>query len=118
MREVEVTMPKVFRDQNEYLEKLKEVINAEAEINRLSIESIAEAGIRFEFEEVLEIYCRMRLRVPKTNQQFLKEHTALEVVIPIENDFGSHYRWPEYVGVGIIKKVTMAANDPFLTVIF
>ena len=76
----------------------------------------------FEFEEVLEIYCRMRMRVPKTNQQHIREQTILSVVIPIEpiNIPGQPQSsiHPEYVGSGTIKKVLIKSGDPLLTVIF
>lgn len=38
----------------------------EAEVEKLNTEMIAEKNIYFEFEEQLEIYCRLRLEVPKT----------------------------------------------------
>ena len=63
--------------------KLKEIIDAESKIDRLNTEVIAESNIEYEFEEILEIYCRMKLRVPKTNQQHIRENTMLSIVIPI-----------------------------------
>ena len=60
-------MPTIFDDKRDYVEKLQELIETEAQINRLSIESIAEKDVEFTFEEILDIYCRMKLRVPKTN---------------------------------------------------
>jgi len=44
------------------------MLDKEAEIERLSIETVAEEDVEFQFEEQLEIYCKMRLRVPKTHQ--------------------------------------------------
>ena len=64
---LQVTMPDTYDTKEEYVEKLKELIDAETEIDRLNTEVIAEKDVTFEFEETLEIYCRMKLRVPKTN---------------------------------------------------
>ena len=116
IKDLKVTMPTIFDDKRDYVEKLQELIETEAQINRLSIESIAEKDVEFTFEEILDIYCRMKLRVPKTNQQFIREQAVLKVVIPIFNHEGGIQR--EYVGAGTIKKVLIRANDPFLTVIF
>jgi len=60
-------MPLRFKDKHEYLEKLVELLEKESLIERLNVETIAETNVQFEFEEVLEIYCRMRLRVSKTH---------------------------------------------------
>ena len=62
-----VDMPLRFEDKHDYLEKLVELLEKESLIERLNVETIAETNVEFEFEEVLEIYCRMRLRVPKTH---------------------------------------------------
>ena len=61
-------MPLTFSSKKVYLEKLEELLDGEAEIERLSTETVAEEGVEFQFEEQLEIYCKMRLRVPKTHQ--------------------------------------------------
>lgn len=63
-----MTMPRIFDDKQAYVDKLEQLIETESEINRLSMESIAENDVSFTFEEILDIYCRMKLRVPKTNQ--------------------------------------------------
>ena len=78
-----LTMPILFKSKVEYLAKLEEMIEKEAEAERLSAETIAEADIEYEFVERLEIYSLLRMRVPKTNQQHLRENTMLRVVIPI-----------------------------------
>ena len=50
------------------MQKLTQLVRTEAEINKLMVESVAEKDVQFVFEEVLDIYCRRKLRVPKTNQ--------------------------------------------------
>ena len=109
-------MPLKFDDKQAYVNKLEQLIETESEINRLSMESVAEKDISFTFEEMLDIYCRMKLRVPKTNQQFIREHVLIKVVIPIMVPEGRIQE--EYVGTGTIKRVLIRANDPLLTVIF
>ena len=76
-------MADTYASKEEYIVKLKEIIDAESKIDRLNTEVIAESNIEYEFEEILEIYCRMKLRVPKTNQQHIRENTMLSIVIPI-----------------------------------
>jgi len=110
-------MPLKFDTKEFYLFKLQEFLDKEAEIERLSLETIAEANVAFEFEERLKIYCKMKLRVPKTHQQQLREHALLKVVIPVLNDPDTPYPL-DYVGTGTIKKVLLRAGDPLLTIIF
>lgn len=110
-------MPLKFDTKEFYLFKLEEFLDKEAQIERLGLETIAETNVAFEFEERLKIYCKMRLRVPKTHQQHLREHGLLRVVIPVLNDPDT--RNPtSYVGTGTIKKVLLRAGDPLLTLIF
>lgn len=66
-------MPDTYETKEEYIKKLKELIDAESEIDRLNTEVIAEKDVVFEFEETLEIYCRIKLRVPKTYQAHIRE---------------------------------------------
>lgn len=61
-------MPLQFASKHDYICKLKELLIIESEVERLSIEMIAEKNIEYVFEERLEIYSRLRLRVPKTIQ--------------------------------------------------
>ena len=111
-------MPTSFSNKETYVQKLTELVKTEAQINKLMIESIAEKDVAFEFEEVLDIYCRLRLRVPKTNQQYINQQTILRVVIPLLNPKrGLASRFVNYTGIGTIKKVYLDANDPLLTVI-
>ena len=58
----------------------------------------------------------MKLKVPKTNQQCIREGEILSIVIPVRapNDRISD----SYVGNGAIKKVFIKPGDPLLTVIF
>ena len=79
-------MPLTFASKEEYLAKLEEMLEKEAEIDRLSVETIAEKDVEFVFEERLEIYSRLRLRVPKTHQQHIRENTNLRVVIDVVHD--------------------------------
>lgn len=60
-------MPVIFSCKEDYLAKLEELLDKEAEAERLSAETIGEGDIEFEFLERLEIYCTIRMRVPKTN---------------------------------------------------
>ena len=73
---------------------------------------IAEKNIPFKFEERLEIYSRLLLRVPKTIQQQIKDHVILSVVIN-----NSNYRDEDYVGTGVIKKVQVVRGEPYLNVV-
>lgn len=82
----------------------------EAEVEKLNTEMIAEKNIYFEFEEQLEIYCRLRLEVPKTIQQQIREHVILSVVIP------NFTTGKDYVGTGVIKRVQVSRGGPNLTV--
>ena len=47
---------------------LYQILKAEEKVDRLNTEVIAEEKVDFVFEEILEIYCRIRMRVPKTIQ--------------------------------------------------
>jgi len=60
-------MPLTFETKEFYLFKLEEFLEKESEIERLNLETIAESNVAYEFEERLQIYCKMRLRVPKTH---------------------------------------------------
>ena len=69
----------------------------------------------FDFEELHKICCKIKLKVPKTNEQYIREGVILSVVIPIQANQGKtsdNY----YVGIGVIKKVSIAPKDPFLSV--
>lgn len=114
LNDVKIDMPLTFGSKQQYLEKLQEMIEKEAVIERLAVETVAEADIEFEFEEILEIYCRMRLRIPKTHQKHLRENTMLRVVIPILG----HPHAQNYIGTGVIKRVAIKAGDPLLTITF
>jgi len=58
----------------------------------------------------------MRLRIPKTHQQHIRENTLLRVIIPVVRDPKNLH--PEsYIGTGNIKRVQIKAQDPLLTVI-
>jgi len=59
-------MPIQFADKHDYIAKLSELLMMEAEVEKLNTEMIAEKNIYYEFEEQLEIYCRLRLEIPKT----------------------------------------------------
>ena len=66
------------------MKMLKQILDAEEKVDRLNTEVIAEDNVAFVFEgEILEIYCRISMRVPKTIQQHVTQHAILSVVIPI-----------------------------------
>ena len=65
------------------MKMLKQIINAEEQVDRLNTEVIAKENVTFVFEEILQIYCRISIRVPKTIQQHITQHAILSVVIPI-----------------------------------
>ena len=104
-------MPVRFDTKAEYVEKLKEFLMTEAECESLSVESIAESDIYYEFEERREIYSRLSLRVPKEIHAHIREHVILSVAI-MERNTGK-----DYVGTGVIKKVKLTRNSPYLEVI-
>ena len=109
-------MPNTYKDRKHYLRTIKELIDTEAELERLQIETIAEKDVDYVFEERLKVYSRIRMRVSKTNQEHLREHTALGVAIPYALDQEGISKG-EYVGIGNIKKVLMKPSDPKLTII-
>ena len=114
IRELQVTMQVTFDTKNEYIAKLHELLETESTIERLNTEVIAEKDVAFVFKEIHEICCRISMKVPKTNQQYIREHAILSVVIPLVVEEGKLSR--EYLGAGTIKKVTMLPNDKFLSV--
>lgn len=111
-----VVVPKTYKDRKQYLRTIKELIDTEAELERLQIETIAEKDVDYVFEERLKVYSRIRMQVSKANQEHLREHTSIAVVIPFAPD-QSGISKGEYVGVGNIKKVILNPSDPKLTLI-
>ena len=101
---VTLKMPLTFLCSKDYVEKLEEQLDKEAEAERILIETIGEGDIEYEFLERLEIYCKLRLRIPKTNLQHLCNNTVLRVVIPVERDPKNRY-FSDYIGNGTIKHV-------------
>ena len=62
-----MTIPPLFEDRVAYMKMLKQILDAEEKVDRLNTEVIAEDNVTFVFEgEILEIYCRISMRVPKT----------------------------------------------------
>ena len=78
-----MTIPLTFENRVAYMKMLKQIIDAEEIVDRLNTEVIAEDNVAFVFEEILEIYCRISMRMPKTIQQHITQHAILSVVIPI-----------------------------------
>ena len=117
VNDVKIDMPTIFDSKQEYLDKLEEMLEKEAVIARLNVETIAEAGVEFQIDEILDIYCKMTLRVPKTHQQHFREYAMLRVVIPIVQDPRDPHA-QNYIGTGVIKRVVIRAKDPFLTITF
>ena len=67
-----MTIPPLFESRVAYMKMLEQLINAEEQVDRLNTEVIAEENVAFVFEgEILEIYCRISMRVPKTIQQHI-----------------------------------------------
>ena len=112
-----VEMPLTFSNMKLYLDKLSELVLNEANYSRLETEIVAEKDVEFEFEERLDIYSKLRLRVSKQNQKHLRENALLRVMIP-QLRVGRDRPGMPYVGTGTIKKVIVARNDPMLTIIF
>ena len=52
----------------DYVSKLTELLMIEAESERLRTEMVAQRDISFTFLERLEIYSRLRLKIPKAIQ--------------------------------------------------
>ena len=104
-------MPIHFASKTDYVSKLTELLRMEAESERLRIEMIAQRGISFTFVERLPIYSKLRLEIPKTIQQHIRNHVLLSVVI---REAGSG---KEYVGTGVVKRVEVRRNQKNMTVI-
>ena len=62
------SMPLQFASKRDYVSKLTELLMVEAECERLKTESVAASDIAFEFEERLEIYSKLALKIPKALQ--------------------------------------------------
>ena len=71
LKEIKVTIPPLFENKRTYMMVLYQILKAEEKVDRLNTEVIAEEKVDFVFEEILEIYCRIRMRVPKTIQQHI-----------------------------------------------
>ena len=71
LKEIKVTIPTLFENKKTYIKMLYQILKAEEKVDRLNTEVIAEEKVDFVFEEILEIYCRIRMRVPKTIQQHI-----------------------------------------------
>lgn len=104
------SMPLQFASKRDYVSKLSELLMVEAECERLKTESVAASGIEFAFEERLEIYSKLRLKIPKTHQQHIRQHVIMSVAI-------DETRGGTYLGTGVVKKVQISRHDPNLTVI-
>lgn len=100
-----IEMPLVFENKETYLAKLEELLDKEAQADSVELEMIGEAGVEFEFVERLAIYCKIKMHVPKTHQQHIRENTLLRITIPIVKDplnpVNAARRY--YIGTGTIK---------------
>ena len=65
---------------------------------------IAAKNVSYVFEERLQIYSRLKLKIPKKLHEYIRVHTTLSVVIR-ENGTGR-----EYLGTGVVKKIKLARN--------
>ena len=100
-------MPLRFSSKEEYIQKLTEQLFREAECGRITNEWIAEKNIRFEFVEQYPLCCKLRLKIPKRVQQFVKENSILSVT------FLNNSTQTDYVGTGIIKSITIKERDAY-----
>ena len=53
------------------------------------------------------------MKVPKKLHEFIRQHTVMSIVIK-ENGSSSK----EYLGTGVVKKIILAKNETYITVIF
>ena len=53
------------------------------------------------------------MKVPKKLHEFIRQHTVMSVVIREKGASGK-----EYLGTGVVKKIILARNEPYITVIF
>ena len=98
---------------------LEQILDAEEKVDRLNTEVIAQKEIDYVFEgKILEIYCRISMRVPKSMQQHMTKNAILSVVIPIhkKNPQNQLEEQKFYHGFGTIKKILIKSGDEFLTV--
>ena len=116
LKDIEVNIPERFECKLDYMRKLLELLRAEAEVEKLNTEVIAEEAIKYEFKERLEIYCRIEMRIPKTNQQHIRPQVLLSVVIPIVGPNDDLEEQQYYQGFAVIKKVAIKPDDKMLTV--
>ena len=106
-------MPLTFDDKSAYLNKLKELIHTEGQIDKFNIEQVAENNIQFKFLELLPIYSKLEMLVPQTVSKFVRENVILDVVIPINGYSGQL----PYRGKGSVKRVKLKPKDALMTVI-
>ena len=104
-------MPIHFERKEDYVSKLTELLMTEAESERLRTEMIAQRGISFTFIERLQIYSKLRLQIPKTIQQHIRNHVLISVLL---REAGSG---KEYIGTGVVKKVEVRRNQQNMSVI-
>ena len=117
-------MPLVFTDRDGegdselYLQKLNEMVQNEDQFSQIDSEIVAEKDVEFEFEERLKIYSRLKMKVSKKNQKYLRKNALLRVVIKqLCTNRHAENTGQSYVGTGKIKKVVVKQNDPFLQII-
>ena len=103
-------MPLQFASKIDYISKLIELLMVEAESERVRTESVAQKDIQFVFEQRLEIYSRLLLKIPKSVQQYIRKNVILSVVI--REAVTGH----DYVGTGVVKAIIVKRNDPDMTV--
>ena len=60
-------MPTQFANVEDYLSKLYELIETEAEVEQINQEAYAEKDVAFSFIEIYPITCKLEMWVPKTN---------------------------------------------------
>ena len=101
-----MSIPLHFETKQDYISKLSEMLLVQAECDRLSVEMVAEKNVSYVFEEKLQIYSRMKLKIPKKLHEYIRQHTVMSVVI---REKGS--KSAEYLGNGVVKRVLIARNS-------
>ena len=107
--QMRVEMPLTFVNKDVYLNKLKELIHTEGEVDKYNIEQIADTNIQFKFLEQLKIFCKLEMHVPVTLSKHVRENAVLDVVIPIIGE-------EPYRGKGTVKKVKLRPKNPLMNV--
>ena len=105
-------MPQRFESKRDYVAKLAELLLVQAECERANIEMVSAKNVRFMFNERLEIYSKLTLKIPKALQSHIRPNVIMSVAIR-ESETGK-----DYLGTGVVKTIKMQRKNPYLTVQF